>query len=222
MSLLSNYGIKPSAAPTAPPIVTNGLIIHLDASNPLSYSGSGTTWFDISGQGANMIPGSFPTYVFNGDKSYFNFNGTGHLLYTNSSQEYRDMFIVQRLSSSQPGLPMIVGRYSNRDASIRFLDGMLRSGPDQNDWQIGQTSKVFVNGQFNQTGVILNDFDAFIRVYRSTNSGNFTTSFPISLSSNFMSRHYAGRIYMVLGYNRELTNAEVEQNWLALKERFGL
>jgi hypothetical protein len=34
-------------------IVTEGLVTHLDASNSSSYSGSGTTWFDLSGNGNN-------------------------------------------------------------------------------------------------------------------------------------------------------------------------
>ena len=32
-----------------PPSVTDGLVLHLDATNPRSYPGTGTTWFDMSG-----------------------------------------------------------------------------------------------------------------------------------------------------------------------------
>ena len=35
--------------------VTNGLILNLDAGNPLSYSGSGTVWNDLSSSGNNGI-----------------------------------------------------------------------------------------------------------------------------------------------------------------------
>ena len=40
-------------------IVTDGLVLHLDAGNPLSYPGSGTTWNDLSGNNNNgtMIGG---------------------------------------------------------------------------------------------------------------------------------------------------------------------
>jgi len=37
----------------SPKIVTDGLVLALDASNPKSYPGSGTTWFDLSGNGNN-------------------------------------------------------------------------------------------------------------------------------------------------------------------------
>jgi hypothetical protein len=56
-----------------PPIVTSGMILHLDASNPSSYPGSGTTWTDLSGAGNNGTIQSGVTYNSGG---YFSFNGT--------------------------------------------------------------------------------------------------------------------------------------------------
>ena len=37
----------------SPKIVTDGLVLCLDAGNPKSYPGSGTTWYDLSGNGNN-------------------------------------------------------------------------------------------------------------------------------------------------------------------------
>ena len=53
-------------APVLPTTIinnTSGLVLYLDASNPLSYSGSGTTWFDISGSN-NHIYWSTPSPQF--------------------------------------------------------------------------------------------------------------------------------------------------------------
>ena len=36
-----------------PDIPTNGLVLALDATSERSYPGSGTTWYDLSGQGNN-------------------------------------------------------------------------------------------------------------------------------------------------------------------------
>ncbi|NBP55429.1 LamG domain-containing protein [bacterium] len=44
------------------PIVTTGLIMALDAGNLVSYSGSGTTWNDLSGSGNNVTLYNTPTY----------------------------------------------------------------------------------------------------------------------------------------------------------------
>jgi hypothetical protein len=57
----------------ASPIPTLGLQLYLDASNPASYSGSGTTWNDLSGNGRNFTWGSV-SFNSSGIKS-FNTNG---------------------------------------------------------------------------------------------------------------------------------------------------
>lgn len=59
----------------------SGLVLHLDAGNPLSYSGSGTTWNDLSGNGSHVTLTSTTfnsanggSIVFNGTSSFANFN----------------------------------------------------------------------------------------------------------------------------------------------------
>ena len=67
----------------APPIVTNGLVLALDAGNTKSYVSGSTTWRDISGNGRNGTLTNSPTYsnnnggsvVFNGVNSYCAFSG---------------------------------------------------------------------------------------------------------------------------------------------------
>lgn len=44
-----------------PKLVTNGLVLYLDAANPKSYIGSGTTWNDLSGTKNGTLTNS-PTY----------------------------------------------------------------------------------------------------------------------------------------------------------------
>jgi len=45
-----------------PEIVDSGLTLCLDAGNPVSYPGSGTTWRDVSGQLNNGILVGNPTF----------------------------------------------------------------------------------------------------------------------------------------------------------------
>ncbi|NBP55511.1 hypothetical protein EBU71_03030, partial [bacterium] len=47
---------------TPPAIVTNGLVLNLDAGNSASYPGTGTTWTDLSGNGNNGTLINGPTY----------------------------------------------------------------------------------------------------------------------------------------------------------------
>ena len=57
-------------APLVPPnITTSGLILYLDASNPASYSGSGTTWNDLSVQNNTATLVGSPT-ISNGPSSF--------------------------------------------------------------------------------------------------------------------------------------------------------
>jgi hypothetical protein len=57
-------------------IVTSGLLLHLDAGNPTSYSGSGTTWTDLSTYENNATLTNGPSFTDVGSASYFSFNGT--------------------------------------------------------------------------------------------------------------------------------------------------
>jgi len=57
-----------------PDIVTDGLVLHLDAANSKSYPGSGNTWYDLSGHDHHVIKDSTyqPSHNSNG---YFSFTG---------------------------------------------------------------------------------------------------------------------------------------------------
>ena len=55
-------------------IVTNGLILNLDAGNTSSYPGSGTSWTDLSGAGNNFsFSSGDATFTSAGNQSYFYF-----------------------------------------------------------------------------------------------------------------------------------------------------
>ena len=45
-----------------PSIVSDGLVLCLDAANTKSYTGSGTTWTDISGEGYDATLTNGPTF----------------------------------------------------------------------------------------------------------------------------------------------------------------
>ena len=58
-----------------PEIVTDGLILNLDAGDPNSYPGSGTTWTDLSGNGNNGTLTNGPTYS-SANGGFLSFDGT--------------------------------------------------------------------------------------------------------------------------------------------------
>ena len=65
---------------TGPNIITDGLVLYLDAANAKSYPGSGTTWSDLSGNGNNGTLINGPTFdsgsiQFDGVDDYTIING---------------------------------------------------------------------------------------------------------------------------------------------------
>ena len=103
---------------------TSGLVLYLDASNPLSYSGSGTTWLDISGSN-NHIYWSTPSPQFIID------NGIKVIKTTNAINPLRAM-----ASTTYNNLPLGNSPYTaiaffkpNTTNSPRFL---LSVGPGDN------------------------------------------------------------------------------------------
>ena len=55
------FGVYSPSRPVANPIITSGLVLHLDAGNTSSYPGSGTTWTDLSVNGYNGTLTNGPT-----------------------------------------------------------------------------------------------------------------------------------------------------------------
>ena len=163
-----------------------------------------------------------PTWNSNG---YFEFDGSNDELHSvDMSQEYRDLFFVFESNKSEGGLHMMFGKYNDQDDSLRFNGDLLKSVPDINDWQYGSVSDVFINGQTN--ALASSDYNMsgkmnFVRSYRSNTSG-FGTSFRYEISSSFNVRMLKGNLALIICYNRKLTDAEVLQNYNALKSRFGL
>lgn len=92
------------------PLVTSGLVFHLDATNSSSYSGTGSTWTDLSGNGYNASLVNSVGYTsdataggvltFNGSNQYVT-TPIGPMSYSNPTFSYDIWF---KLTASQTGL----------------------------------------------------------------------------------------------------------------------
>lgn len=213
--VLQNYQAEQYRFETYPSIPTNGLILHLDASNLQSYPGSGTVWYDISGQGANADLVNGVTWNPSG---YFFFDGADDIANSiNISQDYRDL-VIGIWSESNGGLEMVFSLYGGFDASFRLNANVMFSANNNDDWQFGSNDLVFVDGAYTPQSNLGSQFH-FVRTYRSNNV-DFGTSFRYSLSSTFLSRYFKGKIAFVLCYNRQLSDAEVRGLYYYYKDRF--
>ena len=69
----------------SPRIVTDGLVLFLDAANKKSYSGSGVNWLDVSGTGNTSTLTNGPTYNSNSNNGIMSFDGTNDYTITSST-----------------------------------------------------------------------------------------------------------------------------------------
>jgi hypothetical protein len=86
-------------------VTGNGQLLYLDAANSTSYPGTGTTWYDLSGNSNNTTGygGTFPTYSpSNG--GYFTFTGSNYFQTAgskyNTTYTGKTVFIAANASSA--------------------------------------------------------------------------------------------------------------------------
>jgi hypothetical protein len=221
-----------------PNVVTDGLILNIDASNIKSYPGSGTAINDLSGRDAHGTINGTISFVGAGASSYWNFATASSANYISStlSQAYVDCTIIFQPdftvnnNASLVGLIAASNDTTNTDKSMRFgtANGtgpwtVRSSGLNADDW--GYTSTTFyVNGVSVANGASLNNGWNMLGAYR-TNQTTFPSSFAYFLGTEGYSggiRDFQGRIALCLMYNRQLSDREHAKNYAAFKGRFGL
>lgn len=222
----------------SPKIVTSGLILCLDAANLKSYPGTGTTWYDISGNNNHGTLNNSPTYNSQG---YFTFDGINDYVSLTST-----LAIAQGIYSSS--VEVIAYRNSTTNFEVMFGGGTqstnngfyygFRAGSNNfmyayygND-QDGSTASNVTWNHYVATYSI--EASSRYRYFNSTllspsqasgvtntSSANFAIGAYQIAPGNIVS-FFAGKIAMVKVYNRALTDSEVKQNFNALKGRFGI
>lgn len=216
-----------------PRIVTDGLVLCLDAANPKSYSGSGTAWGDISGNGNNgtLVNGVGYTtdnkgaMVFDGVDDSSSISGLNFVGFTGLTiniwyfSNINASTALTRASSVSNGFILHyrgAGFYlvSNTGAVSNYL-GWQTTLPF-NEWLMlsatwnGSTMKLYVNGikQPNERSF----------------SGTLATINTILLGYNFNTTQpwTNGKISSFTLYNKELTPEEIQQNFQATRGRYGI
>jgi hypothetical protein len=230
-------------------IVTNGLVLYLDASNTKSYISGSTIWNDVSRSGNNGTLTNGPTFnsanggsiVFDGVDDYVNQTtyNTNEIIPATSNNFSIDIWF--RMTSNPtdtgflvPGLFGVGGGSTNTFQYISF--GPLPSRVLKLRWfdgtQNGKTSNTILN--LNQwynitcsvsSGVILFYINSVVESSYTgnnlTNRTNVTVPPLYQLGDSYYGK-FTGNISNVKIYNRALSASEVLQNYNATKSRFGL
>ena len=212
------------------PIITNGLVLNLDASNTASYPGSGSIWTDISGLGNNGTLINSPTYnssnggnfVFNGSNTYVNVTLTKTASCTFSSWAK---------SSAIPTESMLFNAGNNGSGPDLFLSyGIISWNTwDSNNNPFGNIPATAGDGKWHYY-VVVNDavsnttklyYDGVIYGANATYRSAAATT-TLYIGGNNMAYMWNGAIANFYVYNRSLIASEVLQNYNAQKVRFGL
>jgi hypothetical protein len=221
-----------------PKIVTSGLILALDASDKTSYSGTGTSWLDLSGQGAHASISGSVSFVSNGLSSYFNFPTAASTNYIGSTlaQNYLDVTIVFQPDFTLVSDASLVGLIgTSNDATV--FDKSMRFGnangtgpwslqnPDNTDGWASTATTYYINGTaYSGAGNIVSGWNILVGARTNTTNGAFANPFTYFLGTEGYSnvRDFKGKIAACYMYNRKLTNIEQLQNYQALRYRFGV
>jgi hypothetical protein len=217
-------------------IVTNGLVLWLDAGIAPSYAGSGTTWTDISGNRNNGTLTNGPTYNSSNGGSIV-FDGVNDYVVTSTSSFSGALTFSFWINGNiKDGVDHVFISLGNSDWSnsigiMNYGNNLTYFGENSGFVTLDPSSTIMTANWIN---VVITQSSSFNATITSYLNGVFGTQgslqYPITLSNlsryigmRYDSAHsFGGKIAQVSIYNRALSAAEVAQNFNALKSRFGL
>ena len=219
--------------------VSEGLVFHLDAGNPASYSGSGSTWNDLAGSGLTTTLFNSPTYSSD--------NG-GYLSFVASSSQYAKT--SASLSSTTrwtvevwhyyTGVnggsnPCILSEVWN-NTPINFTLGSSTGGNTSlqaayfnstwyttaSNYSLPSAGWYHIVGTYDGTTLTL-----YVNTVSTRTQASAGTPASSGLGIHLMRRwdlgdYWGGYLSIVRIYSRALTSTEITANYDASKARFGL
>jgi len=228
-----------------PRIVRDGLVLALDAADVNSYPGSGTTWYDLSGNDFDAPSVGSPTY--DSTSRSFSFDGTDDRF----AAEVTTPFDLYSLEVAFKPHKEIAPNTSPNGSDYSLL-GIRASAGNNNginvyEWTGGMTNETvsiwshdgFATGitttvtlafhimAFNWNG---STYDIWLDGEKQSTIARSTGHAALIAGVDYIDPGYSvgydyyhsGNISAVRAYNRALSDDEVLQNYEAQKTRFGL
>jgi hypothetical protein len=215
-------------------IVTNGLVLNLDAANKDSYPGTGTTWYDLSTYGDNGTLINGVGFSPNVNSGVLNFDGVDDYVTVSNVFDFgssnamtaeiwaksdnatwndygylisrRNQFIIHpQLSSTQVYFYIYAGGYQSVSLTPASITGFNQYVLTYNNGDL----RAYLNGSLGANASVGSPIDSYAG---DTYIGK----------DDFLARYLDGSVGAVKLYNRALSATEVLQNYNAQKTRFGL
>jgi hypothetical protein len=217
-----------------PKIVRNGLVLALDAGDRNSYSGSGTTWYDLSGNANNGTLTNGPTFsavnggciVFDGVDDYVNVSDASTL--NSNTQTINIWYNATTLPGRSATIICKHNTVNSTNGYNIFAGNSVQIKPSTGSTDIGTSGGVVSTWYFlTLTFTINSSATLYINAVNNASAaiGNFTmssNSLRIGRSPDSFWSVFTGKIASVSVYNRVLSASEISQNYNATKSRFGL
>jgi len=218
----------------SPRIVTDGLVLALDAGNTKSYPGSGTSWTDLSGKGNTGTLTNGPTFSSDNGGTIV-FDGTNDIINCGSSDDFAfgtgdftiEVWCNPDTFGSDRGIISISpsGGNATTNWQIRYNSQNVR-------WNYSGSSDIISSsavstGEWTQivatrSGTALTLYINTVSEGTGTSSANLSDNGILKIGVNrFGDDRFDGKIPIVRIYKgKGLTAAEVLQNYNALRGRY--
>jgi len=230
----------------SPKIVTDGLVVALDAGNRKSYPGSGTTWTDLSGNnnsgsltnGPIFSNSNLGLFEFDGSNDFVDLGSGSSIQVTNALTLQAWVFPIVNLTET------IIATRSINSGSLfptdwRFMSKAYfnatgttwgwRNTPNNIDATEISSSVALTTFRWHHVTVTY-DLTTVKLYYNglldttATQAGTLTTVYPVRLGQGIggEKRYFNGLLPTFHMYNRVLSADEVLQNFNATRTRFGV
>lgn len=217
-------------------LTSSNLVLHLDATNTKSYSGSGNTWYDISGYGNNGTLNN--GVLYNSYGGFFELDGSNDYIEiahstslnigTGTSATIEIVYDVYNFSTASS---LIAKRSSDVSTATDYMlfnstDLYWLTGDSSGTGNSLATSSFKENRNIQTVSATINSTTTNKKIYKDGNrviSATYASKVASNSASVFLGKHFGsgfyfnGRIYSVKIYNRELTDTEIAQNFQANK-----
>ena len=215
----------------SPRIVTDGLVLCLDAANKRSYPGAGTAWTDLSKQGNNGTLFNSPGFS-SANAGIFTLDGTDQRASVshNDSFNFSDVislsswFNFNSLPGSELGLFRKTDQWQLGLQNSNTIRCLIRTN-GTNGWTgDNDQNYTFVTGNwYNMTmtydGSKMRIYVNGVLVKTATVTGSIITN-SNGIRIGYHSAYLNGHLSNCAIYNSTLSASEVVQNYLATKGRF--
>lgn len=227
----------------SPSIVTNGLVLCMDAANPRSYPGTGTVWNDASGNTNNgtLINGvgynsaNLGTLVFDGVDDDVDCGNNSSINF--GTDDFTVSVWFRRFSNATTNLRLLSKAAGGDSANAANAGFCFFGGNTTINFAINPTAartiisaaNFSVNEWVNvvglvERGVSMRTYKNSVQVATATApAGSVSGTTSLFLGSNVgTGLYWAGEISNVSLYNRALSSDEITQNFNAYRGRYGL